>query len=105
MQVTNSDGVMDHTVVNITKGHLEMGNNPIDFRLSFKNPETTKYIDAIVKGNLDLSNIGRFIKLEEGTKIAGVVSADGFAKGSLSSIQKQTGDFNAGGFFVINNLY
>ena len=105
MQVTNSDGVMDHTVVNITKGHLEMGNNPIDFRLSFKNPETTKYIDAIVKGNLDLSNIGRFIKLEEGTKIAGVVSADGFAKGSLSSIQKQSGEFNAGGFFVINNLY
>ena len=105
MQVSNSDGLMDHTTVNISKGHLEMGNNPIDFRVLFKNPETTKYIDAIVKGNLDLSNIARFIKLEEGTKIAGVVSADGFAKGSLSSIEKQAGDFNAGGFFVINNLY
>jgi hypothetical protein len=105
MQVNNPDGIIDHTIVDISKGHLEMGSEPLDFRLLFKNPETTKYIDAIVKGNLNLSNVGRFVKLEAGTKLAGIVSADAFAKGSLSSIEKQKGDFNAGGFFAISNLY
>lgn len=105
MQVSNPDGVMDHTTVDIGKGHLEMGSEPLDFRLLFKNPETTKYIDAIVKGNLNLSNAGRFVKLEEGTKLAGLVSANAFAKGSLTAIEKQKGDFGAGGFFTISNLY
>lgn len=105
MQLSNPDGVMDHTTVDISKGHMEMGSEPIDFRLLFKNPETTKYIDAVVKGNLNLSNVSRFVKLPEGTKLAGLIAADAFAKGSLTAIEKQKGDFNAGGFFAITNLY
>jgi len=105
MQVNNPDGVMDHTVVDINKGHLEMGSDPFDFRLLFKNPETTQYIDALVKGNLNLSNVSRFVKLDAGTKLSGLVAADAFAKGSLSAIEKQKGDFKAGGFFAISNLY
>jgi AsmA-like C-terminal region len=105
MQVSNPDGVMDHTVTNISQGHLEMGNEPFDFRLLFKNPETIQYIDAIAKGKLNLSNVGNFVKLPSGTKLSGMVAADAFAKGSLSAIEKQTADFIAGGFFAINNLY
>jgi uncharacterized protein involved in outer membrane biogenesis len=105
MQVNNPDGLLDHTTVTISKGHLEMGSDPFDFRVLFKNPETTQYIDAVVKGKLDLSNVSRFIKLEEGTKLSGIVAADAFAKGSLAAIEKQKGDFSAGGFFAINNLY
>ena len=105
MKISNPDGVLDHTIVDINKGHLEMNSDPLDFRLLFKNAETTKYIDAVVKGNLNLSNLAQFIKLEEGTKLSGMVSADAFAKGSLSAIEKQNGAFTAGGFFVINNLF
>ncbi|HWI93964.1 MAG TPA: AsmA-like C-terminal region-containing protein [Flavisolibacter sp.] len=105
MKANNPDGIMDHTTVDISKGHLEMGSEPIDFRLLFKNPETTKYIDAVVKGNLNLSNVNRFVKLEEGTKLSGSLSADAFAKGSLTAIESQKGNFNAGGFLSVNNLY
>jgi len=105
MQLSNPDGVMDHTVVDIKKGHLEMASEPFDFRVLFKNPETTKYIDALIKGNLDLSNIGRFVKLEEGTKLSGLVSADAFAKGNLSALETRKGDFHAGGFFSISKLF
>jgi hypothetical protein len=105
MQVNNPDGALDHTTVDISKGHLEMGSDPFDFRLLFKNPETAQYIDAVIKGNLNLSNISHFIKLEEGTKLSGLVAADAFAKGSLAAIEKQKGDFTAGGFFSISNLY
>ena len=45
---------LDNTVVDISKGHLEMDNEPFDFKLLFKNPETAQYIDAAAKGKLDL---------------------------------------------------
>lgn len=105
MRVSNPDGIMDHTVVDISRGHVEMGAEPFDFKLLFRNPETSKYIDAAVKGNLNLSSLGRFIKLEPGTKLAGLVSADVFAKGSLSAVEKQNADFSAGGFLGISQLY
>lgn len=105
MKADNPDGALDHTTVDISKGHLEMGSDPFDFRVLVKNPETTQYIDAVLKGNLNLSNVSHFIKLEEGTKLSGLVVADAFAKGSLVAIEKQKGDFSAGGFFSISNLY
>ncbi|MGC4038099.1 MAG: AsmA-like C-terminal region-containing protein [Chitinophagaceae bacterium] len=104
MHVSNVDGKMDNTVVDISKGHIEMDNEPFDFRLLFKNPETSKYIDATAKGKIDLANISKFVKLEGDTKLAGMVDADAFAKGNLSAIQHQQGPFTAGGFLTIQNL-
>ncbi|HEV8285335.1 MAG TPA: AsmA-like C-terminal region-containing protein [Chitinophagaceae bacterium] len=104
-QLVNNDGVMDHMVVDIAKGHLEMGSEPIDIRLLFKNPETVKFIDAAVKGNLNLVNITKFVKLDPGTKLSGSVWIDAFARGSLSALQQQKGNFNAGGFFDVRNFY
>ncbi len=31
MHVSNADGKMDNTVVDISKGHIEMDNEPFDF--------------------------------------------------------------------------
>lgn len=105
MHLANPDGQMDNTVVAISKGHLEMDNEPFDFRLLFKNPETSQYIDAVAKGKLDLSNVSKFVKLQGNTKLAGLVWADIFAKGNLSAIQSQQGPFTAGGFLDIKNLF
>src|SRR6185503_4701816 len=105
MHVSNADGKPDNAVVDIPKGHIEMDNEPFDFKLLFKNPETVKYIDAVIKGKLDLANVSKFIKIENGTKLAGLVWADAFAKGAMSALQNQQGDFTAGGFFDIKNLF
>lgn len=105
MQVDNPDGVTDHTVVDITKGHLEMGAEPFDFRLLFKNPETVQYLDAAVKGKVNLSDISKFIKLDEGTRLSGQVVADAFARGNVAAMQQQLGAFNAGGMMEVSNLY
>ncbi len=104
-QVSNTDGVMDHTVVNVSKGHIEMGQEPFDFQLLFKNPETTQYLDAVVKGKLDLANVSQFIKLEAGTQLSGLVWADVFAKGTLAALEQQKGPFSAGGFLEVRNLH
>ena len=105
MHLSNPDGKMDNTVVDISKGHLEMDNEPFDFKLLFKNPETAQYVDAVAKGKLDLANLSKFVKLEGNTKLAGLVWADIFAKGNLSAIQTQQGPFTAGGFLDIKNLF
>lgn len=105
MHLSNIDGQMDNTVVDISKGHLEMDNEPFDFKLLFKNPETAQYVDAIAKGKLDLANVSKFVKLEGNTKLGGLVWADIFAKGNLSAIQAQQGPFSAGGFLDIKNLF
>jgi len=105
MHLSNADGKMDNTVVDISKGHLEMDNEPFDFKLLFKNPETAQYVDAVAKGKLDLGNVSKFVKLEGDTKLGGLVWADIFAKGNLSAIQTQQGPFTAGGFLDIKNLF
>jgi hypothetical protein len=78
-----------------------MDNEPFDFHLLFKNPETLRYIDATAKGKLNLSQLTQFIKLDEGTKLKGLLWADAFIKGNMSAIQNQQGPFQAGGFFNI----
>jgi hypothetical protein len=105
LHASNSDGKPDNAIIDISKGHAEMDNEPFDFKVLFKNPVTTQYIDAVIKGKLDLANVSKFIKLEKDTKLSGLVWADAFAKGNMSALQDRQGDFSAGGFFDIRNLF
>jgi hypothetical protein len=106
VHVTNPDGVTDNTVVDIPKGHIEFGSDPFDFRVLLKKPMTDQYIDAAAKGKLDLAGITQFVKLEEGTKLAGMVNADVQAKGNVAVVtQQKPGEFSAKGFVDVNKLY
>ncbi len=105
LHAQNPDGVFDNTMINLSKGHLEMGQEPFDFRFLLQNPETRQYIDAAIKGQLDLAQVGQFVKLPESTKLAGQVRADAFAKGNMSAIQNQSGPFSAGGDLQISELF
>src|SRR6195952_3184014 len=80
MKINNPDGVTDHTVVDISKGHIEFGNDPFDFRILFKNPLTVQYIDAIIKGKLNLADVTRFVKLKAATSLSGIMEANATAK-------------------------
>jgi hypothetical protein len=105
MTVDNPDGAPDNLAINILKGHIEFGNDPFDFNVQFQNPMTTQYINAALKGRLDLAGITQFVKLPD-TKLAGTVDADVQAKGSLAVVQKQQpGEFTAKGYIDINKLY
>lgn len=105
LRATNPDGKPDNSVIDIPKGHLEMDNEPFDFRFIYKNPVTTQLIDAAAKGKVDLSQLSKFIKLDDGTKLSGLVWADAFVKGPMQALQNQSGNFTAGGFFDVRNLF
>ncbi|MCO5236332.1 MAG: AsmA family protein [Chitinophagaceae bacterium] len=105
MKVENPDGVMDNTVIDISKGHIEFGNDPFDFSVLFKKPETDQYIDARVKGKLNLAQVTQFIKLTDDTKLSGLLDADAGAKGNMAVItQQKPGPFTANGFINITGL-
>ncbi len=105
MKVENPDGITDHTMLNISKGHIEFGNDPIDFKIIFIKPLTDQYLDCTIKGKLDLAGITRFVKLKAGTQLSGMLDANVAAKGNLSTITKQKeGPFTANGQITISNL-
>mgnify|MGYP001278393681 FL=1 len=105
LKAHNPDGAMDNAVVDISKGHIEFGNDPFDFTLLFKKPETDQYLEATAKGKLDLAGIKEMIPMEGITKLTGLVTADFQAKGNLAVIQQQKpGPFSAAGFVEISNL-
>ena len=105
LQIENPDGEMDHTVVNIPKGHIEMDNAPFDFRLLIKNPVSQLFIDAAAKGRLNLSKVTEFAKMEAGTKLTGLLNADVAVKGTMEALQKQQYDnFQAAGTMEVNDF-
>lgn len=105
VKVDNPDGITDHTVINISKGHIEFGNDPLDFTLLLKNPATVQYIEAALKGKLNLAQVTKFVKLSGNTQLSGLLDADAVAKGNLAVItQQKPGPFTANGFINITGL-
>lgn len=105
VNVSNPDGVPDHTIIDVPQAHLEMDDAPVDFRLMVKTPVSDLYLDAAAKGKLDLGKVGQFVKFEDGTKLAGLLDADLKARGYMSAIEKQQYEnFDASGKLAVNNL-
>ena len=105
LKADNPDGVTDHTVVDIPRAHFEMEDAPFDLRLLVKTPVSDMYIDAAAKGRLDLAKVAQFVKLEAGTRLAGLLNADMNVKGNLSAIQHQQFDrFTAGGTIALTGF-
>ena len=98
VKVDNPDGIADHTTVDISQAHMEMDNEPFDFRVLLKTPISDMYVDASAKGKLDLSKVAQLVKLESGTRLSGLLNADVSVSGNMSAIEKQQYDkFNAAG--------
>jgi hypothetical protein len=103
--VDNPDGVTDHTTIRVPQAHLEMGGAPIDGHLLLTQPLSAMNIDAAIKGRLDLAQVGSMVKLDAGTKLAGIALADVVLKGSVAALQqKRYEGFNAGGTLRLDNF-
>ncbi len=106
MQADNADGIPDHTIVNIEKAHMALANAPFDLHLLLRTPISDPYIDAGLKGRIDLGQVQQFMKLEAGTKLTGIINADVTAKGAIAAAQKQQFDkFYAAGTVGITNMF
>lgn len=105
LRVTNPDGVTDHTVVDLSKCHVELGAEPFDLRMLLRNPMTEQWIDAAAKGHVDLGRMSQFVTFEPGTKMSGEINADVSVKGSMAAAQKkQLDNIDAAGTINVSNV-
>nr|WP_294900945.1 AsmA family protein [uncultured Pedobacter sp.] len=103
-KITNPDGVIDHTEVNIPAFHLAFDKAPIDGRLLVKTPTSDPYVDMALKGKLDLKQLTTIFPMKDIT-LSGILDADVQAKGNKSAIDKQQyQNFNASGQVLASNF-
>lgn len=102
--ISNPDGVLDKTVVEVPLFHLELGAEPFDAHMTLKTPISNPDIDAAVKGKVDLAAITKIVPLE-GMTLTGILNADVTAKGKMSAIESgHYEDFNAAGQATLTNF-
>ena len=105
LNIKNLDSAdINKTVVNLKKFHLEMAGNPLDAKLISKNLLVDPYIDAFVKGKIDLGSIKDIMPLDS-MELNGLITADLSMKGNLSALEEERyEDFQADGNLGIQNM-
>ncbi len=84
LRIANGGGSADNTVVNLSRLHLVLGQNPIDGSLVLRTPLSDPDVDARVKGRLDLADVARTVKLEKVQQLSGTIAADAAVRTRLS---------------------
>jgi hypothetical protein len=105
LNINNPGGSADNTVINMSSLHFELGNEPFDARLLVRSPTTTPYIDTQMKGRIDLAQLNNALHLEGVSNLAGVITADFEAKGTISTAdQKSIENLAASGTISVSNI-
>ncbi|MCU0381299.1 MAG: AsmA-like C-terminal region-containing protein, partial [Chitinophagaceae bacterium] len=104
LSLKNPDGHEDSLLVDLSRAHFLFGQDPVDMKLIFHHPLSHQYLDAMVKGRLDLQKVQRFIPLSPGTSLAGTVDADLFASGRMAGMENEDASFRAGGRLDVEGL-
>jgi uncharacterized protein involved in outer membrane biogenesis len=86
LAVNNSDGIIDNTVVDLKKLHLEFGSNPVDARLRIENLKNYP-VDAVVNARLNLEELGQMFPME-GLEMKGLYAVNLKAKGIYDSVKQ-----------------
>jgi uncharacterized protein (UPF0333 family) len=91
--VDNKTGVIENTLVDMKKLHLDFGKNPVDARLLIENLKDYK-MDGNVKATLNLAELNQMFPME-GLLMKGTYSVDATAKGVYDSLKKIIPAINA----------
>lgn len=91
--VNNKDGVIDNTVIDIKKFHMDFGNNPVDARALISKIYPTQ-VDANVMAKLNLAELSKMVPVQ-GLELKGNYAIDLTAKGVYDSLKKTIPAINA----------
>jgi len=92
LNIINPGKNLDETVVDLKKLHLEILNEPIDFKLLIKTPISDPYLDAQFNGTIDLAEVKNLVPMEQVTELKGMVRSDFRFRGNMSAIENQQTD-------------
>ena len=91
--VDNKTGIIENTVVDLKKLHLDFGANPVDARVLIENLKDYR-MDANIKAALNLAELGKMFPMD-GLEMKGAFAIDATAKGVYDSIKKVMPSINA----------
>ena len=101
MLIENKDGNIDHTLIDISKFHIDFGNNPFDANLKIAN--LVNYpIEARVTGKIDLEEIMTMFPME-GLELRGKMEIDISVNGIYDSVTSVIPKVNAS--FLLTDGY
>ena len=86
LSITNPGGDLDSTVVDLSRFHIEIGDQPLDIALTLRTPVSDPEAHVRVEGVLDLSAVARTVKLENGEAFAGTITADAAVRARRSDV-------------------
>lgn len=105
LSVTNPGGHLDHTVLDLTRFHLVLGDDPIHGSLRLSSPISDPDIGARLEGRLDLADLGRTVRLEGVDELQGIVLIDASVRARMSELEAQQHDrIGAEGVFTVTDL-
>lgn len=84
--IDNKDGVIDNTVIDLKKLHLDFGKNPVDARALITRIYPTN-VDAAVAAKLNLAELSQMFPMD-GLSMKGVYAINLKAKGVYDSLRK-----------------
>ncbi|MFD1002441.1 AsmA-like C-terminal region-containing protein [Ohtaekwangia kribbensis] len=84
--VDNKDGVIDNTVIDLKKLHLDFGSNPVDAKALITKMYPTN-VDATVAAKLNLAELSKMFPME-GLEMKGSYAINLNAKGVYDSLKK-----------------
>ncbi len=76
LAVDNPGGHVDSTVVDLKRLHASIGGRALDARLVMRTPVSDPDVDLRATGALNLADVGRTVKLEGVSELAGTIAAD-----------------------------
>lgn len=85
--VDNKDGIIDNTLVDLRKMHLDFGSNPVDARLLIENLKNYK-MDGSVQAKLNLAELNKMFPMP-GLEMKGSFNVNAIARGVYDSITHQ----------------
>lgn len=86
MLVDNKDGVIDNTVIDVKKFHMDFGSNPVDARALISKMYPTN-VDANISAKLNLAELSKMFPVE-GLDMKGNFAMNLTAKGVYDSLKK-----------------
>jgi len=84
--VDNKTGVIDNTVVDLKKFHIDFGSNPVDAHALVENLKNYK-MDAVVKAKVNLAEMSQMFPME-GMEMKGIFAGQVEAKGVYDAVKK-----------------
>lgn len=102
---SEKEGELDNMIVDMSKLHFELDQEPFDAKAFVSTPMSDPNIDANIKGKIMLQRVANLIPLEGVTKLAGLVSTNVSLKGAMSAIDEERyEDFDASGFLKMKGI-